>query len=127
MNPKLEFSDTCDALSFFPKSDVASLKYGATSISFLSAEHWQPSSDNNIIKSSIQKYLTGECNTLQISISSPIKSIYIIHISETCFSIKSQVSCNMLTVFSELCCPLEENKEEVIKFVNYLDRQFKNK
>ncbi len=117
MSHNLEFTTDTDS--------KVSLKYGDTTISFQSSARWQIAykalEDSN--KESLKRFLADQTNNLNIMIQGSGTNCFIT-IAENRFKIHINDTCANFTIANILSCDFEENKQEVMKFVNYLHRQF---
>jgi hypothetical protein len=130
MSHKIEFSTNCQDFNTTTPYDIASLKCGDTSISFLSRAKWfivyKSIEDAN--KQSIQKFLADTTNTLNVMLHGAGTSCNI-KIAENRFSISTSYDCGNFTGATRFSCQfdLDDNKTEIIKFINYLHQQYETK
>jgi len=130
MSSKLKFSNTCKDFGITAPDDIATLICGATSISFLSSARWimiyKTYEDAN--KLSIQNFLADQSNTLTVILQCPTTTCSI-KISENRFNVSTSYDCGNFRCANNLSCQFdfEDNKAEIMKFINYLQRQYEIK
>lgn len=117
MSYNLEFTTDTDSKVY--------LKYGDTTISFQSGARWQIAykslEDSN--KESLKRFLADQTNNLNIIIQGSGTNCFIT-IVENRFNIHINNTCANFTISNSLSCQFSDNKAEIMKFVNYLHRQF---
>ena len=117
MSYNLEFTNDSDS--------AVSLKYGDTTISFQSSARWQIAykSLEDANKKSLNRFLANQTNNLNIIIQGSGTNCFIT-IAENRFKIHINDTCANFTISNSLSCQFSDNKPEIMKFVNYLHRQF---
>ena len=130
MSVKLEFTNTSNDFNMTTHGDIGSLRCGDVSISFLSRAKWfivyKTIEDAN--KQSIQKFLAGEANTLAIMLQGSGATCGI-NIGDNRFSFFTSYDCCNFMGATSLSCQydFEDNKTEIMKFINYLHQQYETK
>ena len=130
MSNKLEFTNTSNDFNMTAPDDIASLRCGDVSISFLSRAKWfivnKSLEDAN--KQSIQTFLADTTNTLAVTLHGA-GSTYNIKIAENRFSVSTSYDCGNFIGATSFSCQFdfEDNKTEIMKFINYLHQQYETK
>ena len=130
MCAKLVFTNTCNDFNMTAPDDIACLRCGDVSISFLSSARWSMAykslEDTN--KQSIKTFLADTTNTLAVMLHGAGLTCNI-KIAENRFNVSTSYDCGNFRCANSLSCQFdfEDNKAEIMKFVNYLHQQYETK
>ena len=103
--------------------DNATIKYGDTTVSFVSAAYWIQSGDLHQHKTALHQFINGESDSLAIQVYDMVSNNSIV-VSNNTFTMIVSSRMQNFTITVNLSCAYEENKEEILKFLNYLYTEY---